>query len=123
MRVLVVDDEALLRWSLGEILRRDGHTVTEATSASGAREVMSRSQPFDVIFLDYRLPDSSDLRLLEDIRYCMPRCAVVLMTAYGAPEVVHGALERGAYCVLTKPFDMYEIAAVAQNAYRAARPH
>jgi DNA-binding NtrC family response regulator len=122
--VLVVDDEALLRWSLAEILRRHGHTVTEATSANAAREALTGSgQPFDLVFLDYRLPDSSDLRLFEEIRRRIPRGAVVLMTAYGTPEVVHRALQRGAYCVLTKPFDMHEIAALAQNAYRAAGPH
>lgn len=122
--VLVVDDEALLRWSLAEILRRHGHTVTEATTASAVREALSAGgPPFDLVFLDYRLPDSSDLRLLEEIQHRIPRSAVVLMTADGTPDVVQGAVQRGAYCVLTKPFDMHGIAALAQSAYRAARPH
>lgn len=124
LRVLVVEDETLLRWSLVEILRRRGHTVIEAISASAAREAMNNSgQPFDVVFLDLRLPDSSDLRLLDEIRQRMPRSAVVMMTAYGTPEVVHDALARGVYCVLTKPFDMHDVEALAQNAYRATRVH
>ena len=49
---------------------------------------------------------AEDLRLLDEIRQRMPRTAVVLMTADGTQEVVQGALQRGAYCVLTKPFDM-----------------
>lgn len=82
LRVLVVEDETLLRWSLVEILRRRGHTVIEAISASAAREAMNNSgQPFDVVFLDLRLPDSSDLRLLDEIRQRMPRSAVVMMTS------------------------------------------
>src|SRR5688572_11936655 len=56
-RVLVVEDETLLRWALGEILRRSGHTVLEATSASDAREAMTRSpEGIDVVLLDFRLP-------------------------------------------------------------------
>jgi two-component system response regulator AtoC len=125
LTVLVVDDEALLRWSIAEVLRRSGHTVIEATSAHEARDAISRTvvQPIDVVLLDYRLPDSNDLRLLEEVHQRIPKSAVVLMTAYGAPETVQGALDRGAYCVLTKPFDMHGIAAVVTNAYQAARYH
>lgn len=123
LRVLVVEDEALLRWSLVEILRRGGHTVIEAVSASTAREALiSATSPIDVVFLDYRLPDSQDLRLLEEIRRDMPRSGVVLMTAYATP-VVHAALERGAFCVISKPFDLHDVATLAHNAHRAGRPH
>jgi DNA-binding NtrC family response regulator len=122
LRVLVVEDEALLRWSLAEILRRSGHTVIEAASARSAREAMrSTLPPIDVVFLDYRLPDSTDLGLLEEIRHRTPRSAVVMMTAYGTPEFVHDALGCGAHCVLTKPFDMHDVEALAQHAYRATR--
>lgn len=124
LRVLVVEDEALLRWSLAEVLRRGGHTVIEAVSASTARGAMSNTPaPIDVVFLDYRLPDSNDLRLLEDIRRDMPRSAVVLMTAYATPEVVHQAMERGAYCVISKPFDLHDVDTLAHSAHRAGRPH
>lgn len=124
LRVLVVEDEALLRWSLAEILRRRGHTVIEAVSAGDARDaIRGTPAPLDVIFLDYRLPDSNDLRLLEEIRRDVPRSAVVLMTAYATPEVVHGALERGAYCVLNKPFDLHDVHALVANARRTIRPH
>lgn len=124
MRVLVVEDEALLRWSLAEILRRQGHTVIEAGSAGDAREaIRSTPAPVDVIFLDYRLPDSNDLRLLEEIRRDVPRSAVVLMTAYATSEVVQGALERGAYCVISKPFDLHDVHALVENARRTIRPH
>lgn len=124
LRVLVVEDEALLRWSLAEILRLRGHTVIEAVSASTAREAINgEPTPIDVVFLDYRLPDSNDLRLLEEIRRNLPGCAVVLMTAYATPEVVQGALERGAYCVISKPFDLHDVDTLIHNARRASRPH
>lgn len=124
LRVLVVEDEALLRWSLAEILRRSGHTVIEAVSASTAREAMSNAaSPIDIVLLDYRLPDSQDLRLLEEIQRGMPGTAVVLMSAYATPEVVRGALERGAYCVINKPFDLHDVETLVHRAHRAGRPH
>ena len=68
--VLVVDDEALIRWSLTEMLGERGYEVTEAGNARTAVEAIeSAEEPFDVILLDYRLPDSADLRLLEKIRH------------------------------------------------------
>jgi DNA-binding NtrC family response regulator len=124
LTVLVVDDEALLRWSIAELLRRNGHTVIEATSANGARDEITRaSAPIDVVMLDYRLPDSHDLRLLEEVRRRLPQSAVVLMTAFGTPEMVQDAMERGAYCVLRKPFDMYSVEGLVTEAHRAARYH
>lgn len=124
LRILVVDDEALIRWSLSEILSRHGHAVIEAVSASSTREVIDDADSLiDVVLLDYRLPDSSDLRLLEELRQRMPGSAVVLMTAYGGPDVVQGALDRGAYCVVDKPFDMLDVEPLVRHAYEAMRPH
>ena len=123
LRILVAEDEALLRWSISELLRRGGHTVVEAASASTVRDAMVAEEPLDVVMLDFRLPDSADLRLLEEIRRRMPRSAVVLMTAYGTPEVVQGALDLGAYCVVSKPFDLHDVEPLIQKAYQASRPH
>ena len=120
LRVLVVDDETLLRWSIAEVLRRSGHRVVEATSASSAREVMTKTlEPIDVVLLDLRLPDSNDLRLLEEVRRRLPQSAVVLMTAFGTPDVAEGALRLGAHCVLSKPFDMHDIEPLTREAYQA----
>lgn len=103
-----------------KILRRQGHTVVEATSAHSAREVMTHTpEPIDVVLLDLRLPDSNDLQLLEEVRHRMPQSAVVLMTAYGSPEVAEGALRLGAYRVVSRPFDMHEIDTLAREAYQA----
>jgi DNA-binding NtrC family response regulator len=124
LTVLVVDDEALLRWSIAELLRRCGHTVIEATTADAARDAMAHaSGPIDVVLLDYRLPDSNDLRLLEEVRHRLPQSAVVLMTAFSTPELLQGALDRGAYCVLNKPFDMQDVEGLISEAHRASRYH
>jgi two-component system nitrogen regulation response regulator GlnG len=122
--ILVVDDEALLRWSLSETLGHYGHAVLEAASAATARQMMDDAgTAIDVVLLDLRLPDSNDLALLEEMRRRLPASAIVLMTAYGAPETVQGALDRGAYCVIDKPFDMLDVEPMVRSAYQAMRPH
>lgn len=124
LRILVVEDESLLRWSLVEVLRRRGHAVLEAASAKTASEAMSRtSTPIDVALLDLRLPDASDLRLVEATQRHSPRSAVVLMTAYATPDVVHDALEKGVYRVISKPFDLNDVDALVQNAHRSRGAH
>lgn len=123
LRILVVDDEALIRWSLCELLRTQGHSAVEAASAGDARAALTDDMPFDVVLLDYRLPDSNDLNLLAEIRRRMPTSAVVLMTAFGSSEVVHGALQLGAHRVVDKPFDMRDVESMVLNAYQAMRIH
>ena len=116
LHVLVVDDEPLIRWSVCEVLDESGHTVAEARDGAAALRQLSEGTPFDVIVLDYRLPDSNDLRLLETIRRLMPDSAVIMMTAFGTPEMVAGALALGVFKVLAKPFDMHDLARLVAEA-------
>jgi DNA-binding NtrC family response regulator len=124
LTVLVVDDEPLLRWSIGELLRRAGHTVIEAESAGHARKVLRQTQDaIAVVLLDYRLPNSEDLQFLLEIQRRLPRTPVVLMTAYATSTLVARAKDHGVHRVLTKPFDMRVVEAVVIEAHRASRLH
>jgi DNA-binding NtrC family response regulator len=106
-RVLVVDDEPLIRWSVAETISREGLDVEQASDAASAlRVVTTDSLDFDVIVLDLRLPDMKDLSLLATIRQLRPQTVIVLMTAYGTDEVVERAVALGASTVLAKPFAM-----------------
>ena len=116
LRVLVVDDEALIRWSVAETLLDCGYEVVETGDAAGARLAVTGDGPFDVVLLDYRLPDSDDLSLLAAILRAAPGARVIMMTAFGRPEVVRGALELGAYSVISKPFEMQAIADLVAKA-------
>jgi DNA-binding NtrC family response regulator len=117
LRVLVVDDELLIRWSIAETLEEQGHTVLQADSGAGAlRELRESSRPVDVIVLDYRLPDTHHLSLLAQIRRMAPGTPVILMTAFRTPDLVANALDLGAYDVMDKPFDMNELGAVVARA-------
>jgi len=117
LRVLVVEDELLIRWSIAETLAHAGHTVIEAEDgAMAVRALENHAESPDAIVLDYRLPDSNDLTLLTAIRRLSPTSAVVLMTAFGTPEVVKGALDLGVYQVLHKPFEMHDLESLLREA-------
>jgi DNA-binding NtrC family response regulator len=118
LRVLVVDDEALIRWSFTETLSDAGCEVVAAIDAASAvRAVASASVPFDVVLLDFRLPDSHDLTLLSRLRQLAGRMRVILMTAHSTPEMLQEALDRGAYCTINKPFEMNALAALVAGAH------
>lgn len=119
-RVLVVDDELLIRWSLGEALTAAGHAVVEGRDAAEARRaIRDRDRPPDIVLLDYRLPDSDDLGLLTAIRQAAPAVPVILMTAHGTSDLVKGALDLGAYRVVSKPFEVQTMTALVAEALAA----
>ena len=116
-RVLVVDDDTLIRWCLAEMLGAGGHVVTQAADgATALRAVTDAATPFDVVLLDYHLPDSHDLTLLAHLRRLSPTSGIVLMTAYGTPDLVAAAQHLGVWGVLNKPFDMQNIGTVVSTA-------
>ncbi len=118
--VLVVDDEALIRWSVAETLGDRGYDVVESGDAAAARSaVRDAATAFDVVLLDFRLPDSEDLTLLASLRLASPKSRIILMTAFGTPEVVRGALDLGAYRVVSKPFEMQDVANLVAEAASA----
>jgi two-component system nitrogen regulation response regulator GlnG len=120
LRVLVVEDERLIRWAIGETLTAKGHIVVEACDAASARQVMrDATSPVDVVLLDYRLPDSNDFRLLDDLHRLSPVSVVVIMTAQNDPELTAAALDHGARRVLDKPFDLTTLDAAVRDAAAA----
>jgi two-component system, NtrC family, nitrogen regulation response regulator NtrX len=115
--VLVVDDEALIRWSLSEMLGERGYLVTEASTARTALAALEGAEtPFDVVLLDFRLPDSADLRLLQEVKQLMPTTQVIMITAHNSPDVTDGATALGAYRVVSKPFEVESLAALVKQA-------
>jgi DNA-binding NtrC family response regulator len=110
LRVLIVEDERLIRWSIAETLEHAGHAVIEAEDGAAAvRSLTNLDEPVDAVVLDYRLPDSNDLALLAHIRRLPPRSAVILMTAFGTPEITKEAIEIGVCQVMNKPFEMHDL--------------
>jgi DNA-binding NtrC family response regulator len=107
--VLVVDDEPLIRWSVAESLSDLGFDVEQAPDAESAlRMVTTTSVPYDVVVLDLRLPDMKDLSLLGTLRQLLPAAALILMTAFGTPDLFADAAAMGA-AVINKPFELDEL--------------
>ena len=115
LRVLVVDDEPLIRWSIAETLGAAGHRVSEAQDAASALKALADDPDPDLVLLDFRLPDSNDLGLLAKIRQVAPAAKVIMMTAFGTPDVTAGALTLGASKVLNKPFNMHDLEVVVRS--------
>ena len=115
LHVLVVDDEPLIRWSIAETLGAAGHQVTEAQDAASALKALADVRAPDLVLLDFRLPDSNDLGLLASIRQAAPAATVIMMTAFGTPDVTAGALKLGASRVLNKPFNMQDLEGIVRS--------
>lgn len=119
-RILIADDEEGLRWVLEKGLRQAGYRVTAVKDGESAlREV--QAEPFDLIFLDVRMPGMDGLSLLGQIRGLSPEAQVVIMTAHGTMETAIQAMQRGAYDYLAKPFDLDEVLLLAERALAAKR--
>jgi two-component system, NtrC family, response regulator AtoC len=114
-----VDDEPLIRWSLAETFAEMGHVAVEAGDGASAIQALDEQEPFDAVVLDFRLPDSNDLNLLATIRRRAPQAPVIMMTAFGTAEVVSGAMSLGAYRVVSKPFEMHEMARLVVEATKS----
>jgi two-component system, NtrC family, response regulator AtoC len=118
-RVLVVDDEPLIRWSLAERLRADGHEIIEAGTAAEALEKAQTG--VDLVLLDYKLPDEDGLTVLRKLRELDPDMLVIMLTAHKGVEIVVVAMKAGAFDYATKPFDLEDVAVRVAHALETTR--
>jgi two-component system response regulator AtoC len=113
-KILVVDDEPLIRWSLNERLTQEGYDVVEAGTA---KEALAAFGPdVDLVLLDYRLPDSDGLRVLKQLKASEADTPVIMLTAVSGVETAVEAMKQGAYHYANKPFNLDELVLVAQKA-------
>ena len=119
-RILIADDEDSLRWVLEKGLRGVGYDVTSVKDGEEAVRVFE-AQPFDLVFLDVRMPGLDGLTALERIREVRPDVYVVVMTAHGSMDTAIKAMQRGAYDYLNKPFDLDEVLLLSERALAASR--
>lgn len=107
-KILVIDDEEMIRCAFKQFLKDEGYDPILAPDADTALDCV-RENPPDIIFLDYRLPEKDGLLLLKEIREMHPDIPVVLMTAFGAMDIAIKAMQLGAYEYFTKPLDLGKI--------------
>ena len=115
-RILVVDDEALIRWSLAERLKAEGYEVVEAETGGAAMDKLSEG--VDLVLLDYRLPDTDGVTILRKIKEFDQDILVILLTAFATVETAVEAMKLGAYHFANKPFNLDDVAATVERATR-----
>jgi DNA-binding NtrC family response regulator len=120
--VLIVDDEPLVRWSLGERLRQAGYQVREAATGAQARALFAESNGAErrVVLLDLRLPDADGLLLFDEMRRQHPGWQIIILSAHASPEIAEAALARGALHVGSKPYDLDDIVQLVRRGFAAA---
>ena len=114
-RILVVDDEKLIRWSLSEALKEWGFSVKEANSKSSALDSFDAGSPA-VTLLDINLPDGSGIDVLREIKKRQPEAVVIMITANVLIDDTLAALRYGAYDFIGKPINLEEIRVKIENA-------
>jgi two-component system, NtrC family, response regulator AtoC len=112
--ILVVDDEALIRWSLTERLKAEGYDVLDAETGRSALEQLPEG--VDLVLLDFRLPDTDGVSVLRKIKEFDQDILVILLTAFASVETAVEAMKLGAYHFANKPFNLDDVAATVERA-------
>jgi two-component system response regulator AtoC len=115
-KILIVDDEKLVRWSLQEDFRKEGYHA-DAVEEGGEAIAQCEEERYDLVFLDIRLPDSNGIEVLKKIKQIDPHLIVMMMTAYGDIETAVEAMKAGAYDYISKPFDLNEVRTRMERAF------
>ena len=118
-KILVVDDEQLIRWSLVERLTQEGYRTIEAET--GADALARFDDESDLVLLDFRLPDTDGLSVLKAMRKTNPDALVILLTAYSSIDDAVEVMKQGAYHYATKPFNLDEIVLLVAKALETSR--
>lgn len=118
-RVLIVDDEEDLTWTLSKKLSRDSDQFELICVNSGREAIEVLNQlPIHLVITDVRMPEVSGLDLLVQIKKHYPSTKVVIMTGYGSSEMRREATERGCFHYIEKPFDLNEMRELILDAIR-----
>ena len=119
-KILVVDDERLVRWSLRQKCEEWGYEVLEAAGGEPGLRLAQHESP-DLVLLDVRMPDLNGLQVLEQLKKNGDARAVIMITADPQLDDVKNALKMGAYDFIGKPLDFEELRVTIQNALETTR--
>jgi DNA-binding NtrC family response regulator len=116
-KILIVDDELIMRESLAGWLERDGHQVQTAASGEDALERLKETK-FDIMLVDIKMEGISGLDVLRHVKESDPDIAIVMITAYGSIQTAIEAMKNGAYDYMLKPFDPNELGMLIEKIIR-----
>ncbi len=104
-RILVIDDEQVIRELLLDVLSRKGYSVDTAEDGERGLEKTSKTE-YHVVFTDLRMPGMNGLDVFKHLKETSPRTRVIVMTGFGLQEMINEALSLGAFADVKKPFDL-----------------
>lgn len=116
--VLIIDDDAEIRYSLNRVLSSREYRVLVASGGKQGIEVATKEKP-SVVFLDNRMEGMTGIETLQHLRSASPHSMVILMTAYGTTQTAIEAMKFGAYDYIIKPFDIKKVLSLAAGAVKA----
>jgi two-component system, NtrC family, response regulator AtoC len=116
-RILLIDDEEMIRDLLREMLHRKGYTIETAENGKGALALLE-ANAYDLVITDLRLPDISGMKVLAEAKKKSPDLGVIMITGYGSIKNAVKAMKQGAFDYITKPFDLEEIEMVVQKYFQ-----
>lgn len=114
-KIMVVDDEHLIRWSLEQNLKKQGYDVCTAGTGEDALRMAREEQP-ELVLLDYHLPGINGLEVLQRLKEIDEEVLVIMVTAQGGLETAVNTMRHGAYDYINKPFNLDEMAIVIRKA-------
>jgi two-component system, NtrC family, response regulator AtoC len=120
VRVLIVEDENLIRWSLRQKFEAREYNVTDVEDGQNAIDVLADAT-FDLIMLDYKLPDMTGLDVLRHVRESDSDVVVIMMTAFSSIESAVDAIKLGAYDYIAKPFEMDQVLRIVDKALETTK--
>ncbi|AQV00944.1 response regulator [Desulfococcus multivorans] len=120
MKILVVDDDAMVVESCRRILKAEGATVHWAEDADKAIAVLRGEGDFDMVLTDIKMPGRDGFELIRVIKEKFPGTAILMMTGYLIPETIRRGTEFGADGVIAKPFTPDELTASVRKTFSVA---
>jgi DNA-binding NtrC family response regulator len=120
-KILIIDDEKLIRWALEQHLVKQGYQVATAESAEQGLVLLNEDAP-DLILLDNCLPDMTGIQLLEKLHDREKKFKVIMITAYDMAETSVKAMNLGAYEYINKPFNLEELTALIHRTLNTEHP-
>ncbi|HID93783.1 MAG TPA: sigma-54-dependent Fis family transcriptional regulator, partial [bacterium (Candidatus Stahlbacteria)] len=114
VRILVVDDEPIMRDSLSDWLREDGYEVGTAENGPRALE-MVKSEQWDILLVDLKMPVMDGIEVMREVKKINKDIPVIIITAYATVDTAVKAMKEGAYDYIVKPFNPEEIGLTIRN--------
>jgi len=119
-RIMVIDDEPLMRITVQDALVAEGYKVSSADTGEKGLTLLRETQA-DILITDLRLPDLDGIQVLKEVKMISPEIQVIMMTAYGSIDSAVTAMKEGASDYLTKPFAMDELLLIIKRILRMKR--